>query len=253
MYNDKITHTREGTGASLSSGEKLPSVRSNATELLSDDYERETNVVVRQGEESPPAGGISYRPHLDLVGVAVRRTSNPLCTSDRCGMSSGKLTGLPPLGACDNRQGRKAYTRVNCEAPITRARRSQRLTDCDISAARRINRRKVLWCLAAVANRCNKSIGYYRWQRRGFVVHSVTRLVGFLCKVGSVGTRRSDTGSKGTKCNQAGQYGGWKEIGSVHVNQYCIPGGRMQVAPAKAIAVGRWSSNRPKILVQEWR
>lgn len=181
-------------------------VQSNAIESLSDDYEREANVVVGRGDESPPVGGISYRTHLDLVGVAVRRTSNPLCTGNRCGMGSRKLTGLSPLGVCDNRQGRRVYTRANREAPIPRARCSQRLTDCDTTTARRINRRKNLWCLAAVADRCNKSVSYYRWQRRGFVVSSVTRPAGFL-QVSSAGTRRSDTGGQGTKCDQAGKYG----------------------------------------------
>jgi hypothetical protein len=188
------------------------SVPSNAIESLSDDYEREANVVVGRGDESPPAGGISHRSHLDLVGVAVGRTSNPLCAGNRRGMSARKLAGLSPLSACDDRQGRGIYTRVNCEAPIPRARRSQRLTDCDATAARRVNRREILWCLAAVADGCNKSIGHYRRQRRGFVVRSVTRPAGVLCRVGSVGTRCSDTGGQGTKCDQGGQYGSWKGV-----------------------------------------
>lgn len=184
----------------------------SVTKLLSDDYEGEANVVVGRSDESPAAGGISDRPHLDLVGVAVGRTGDPLRTGDRCGMSTGKLTGLAPFGACYDRQGRRVYTRLDCEAPIPRAWCSQRLTDCDTATARRINRGEVLWCLAAVADGGNKGVGYDRWQRRGSVVRFVARSVGFLCRVGSGGARRSDTGGKGAKCDQAGQYGGWKEV-----------------------------------------
>jgi hypothetical protein len=206
---------------------------------LSDDYEGEANVVVGRGDESSPAGGISYRPHLDLFGVAVGRTSNPLCTGNRRGMSTGKLTGLAPLGACDDSQGRRVYARLNCEAPIPRARCSQRLTDFYIATASRINRREILWCLAAVAYGCDEGIGHYRRQRSGFVMSSATHPVGFLCRVGSVGARRSDTGGEGAKCDQADQYGEWKEILSVHTSEYRIPGGRMRVAPSTRLLPAR--------------